>query len=137
VQKRPARIGFDETPTVPAALDDVRVALARVEEVATGLAEAERGEDWAAEAGDPEVALGELLFAVVALARRLRVNPEEALRGRTMGFARRFRALETRARADGVDLHDLDDAGWRERWDATATVASAQGDDHAGRPNTN
>jgi ATP diphosphatase len=120
VQKRPARIGFDDTPTVPAALEGVQVALARVEDVATGLAEAEQGEDWASEAGDPEVAIGDLLFAVVALARRLRVNPEEALRGRTMIFASRFRALETKARADGVDLHDLDDAGWRERWEATA-----------------
>jgi hypothetical protein len=36
-----------------------------------------------------------------------------------MLFARRFRALETQARADGVDLHALDDAGWRERWEAT------------------
>ncbi len=119
VQKRPARIGFDETPTVPGALATVRQALTHIEEIADGLAEAERGEDWAAEAGDPEVAIGDLLFAVVALARRLRVNPEEALRGRTMLFARRFRALETQARADGVDLHELDDAGWRERWEAT------------------
>ena len=93
----------------------------RVEEIAGGLAEAERGEDWAAEAGDSEVAIGNLLFAVVALARRLRVNPEEALRGRAMSFVTRFRALETRARADGVDLHDLDDAGWQARWEATAT----------------
>ena len=119
VQKRPARVGFDETPTVPVALDAVEVALERVAEVAGGLAEAARGEDWAAEAGDPEVAIGDLLFAVVALARRLRVNPEEALRGRAMGFAARFRALEARARADGVDLHDLDDADWRARWEAT------------------
>jgi MazG family protein len=121
VQKRPARVGFDETPTVPVALDGVRAALAGVEEIAGGLAEAERGEDWATEAGDPEVAIGNLLFAVVALARRLRVNPEEALRGRAMGFATRFRALEARARLDGVDLHDLDDAGWESRWEATSS----------------
>jgi XTP/dITP diphosphohydrolase len=121
VQKRPARVGFDETPTVPVALDAVRGALARVEDVADGLGEAERGEDWASEAGDPEVAIGELLFAVVALARRLRVNPEEALRGRAMGFASRFRALEARAREDGVDLHDLSDSDWRARWEATAS----------------
>lgn len=120
VQKRPARVGFDETPTVPVALDAVRGALARVEDVADELGEAERGEDWASEAGDPEIAIGELLFAVVALARRLRVNPEEALRGRAMGFASRFRALEARAREDGVDLHDLSDSDWRARWEATA-----------------
>jgi MazG family protein len=119
MQKRPARVGFDETPTVPVALDAVRGALGRVDHVAAGLAEAERGEDWAAEAGDPEAAIGDLLFAVVALARRLRVNPEEALRGRAMGFASRFRALEARAREDGVDLHDLDDSGWQARWAAT------------------
>jgi XTP/dITP diphosphohydrolase len=121
MQKRPARVGFDETPTVPVALDGVRVALERVEAVADGLAEAARGEDWAAGAGDPEVAIGDLLFSVVALARRLRVNPEEALRSRAMGFATRFRALEARAREDGVDLHDLDDAEWRARWQATAS----------------
>jgi len=120
VQKRPARVGFDETPTAPVALDAVRLALERVEDVAGGLAEAERGEDWAAEAGDPEAAIGDLLFAVVALARRLRVNPEEALRGRTLGFAARFRSLEARAREDGVDLHDLDDDEWHARWNATA-----------------
>jgi XTP/dITP diphosphohydrolase len=121
VQKRPARVGFDETPTVPVALEGVRAALEQVEAVADGLAEAQRGEDWAAGAGDPEVAIGDLLFAVVALARRLRVNPEEALRGRAMGFATRFRALEAGARADGVDLHDLDDVEWRARWEATAS----------------
>ncbi len=121
VQKRPARVGFDETPTVAVALDAVRGALARIEDVSEGLGDAERGEDWASEAGDPEIAVGELLFAVVALARRLRVNPEEALRGRAMGFASRFRALEARAREDGVDLHDLSDSEWRARWEATAS----------------
>jgi uncharacterized protein YabN with tetrapyrrole methylase and pyrophosphatase domain len=90
-----------------------------VDHVAAGLAEAERGEDWAAEAGDPEAAIGDLLFAVVALARRLRVNPEEALRGRATGFASRFRQLEARAREDGVDLHDLNDSDWQARWAAT------------------
>jgi XTP/dITP diphosphohydrolase len=121
VQKRPARVGFDETPTTSLALDSVQSALRRIEDIAASTAhEAERGEDWAAEALDPEDAVGDLLFAVVALARRLRVNPEEALRGRAMRFGRRFRALEAQARADGVDLHDLDEAAWRDRWDSTA-----------------
>jgi ATP diphosphatase len=67
-----------------------------------------------------EAAVGELLFAAVALARRLRVNPEDALRAPTRNFADRFRRLETQARADGVDLHDLDATGWRQRWEATS-----------------
>jgi tetrapyrrole methylase family protein / MazG family protein len=121
VQKRPARVGFDETPTTPVALERIRGALSRVEAVSgRNEREVERGADWASDATDPEAAIGDLLFAVVALSRRLRVNPEEALRGRAMRFARRFRALEVRARDDGVDLHDLDDTAWLERWEATA-----------------
>lgn len=124
VQKRPARVGFDETPTTSIALDAVQSSLRRVEDIAAGnQAEAERGADWEADALDTEEAVGDLLFAVVALARRLRVNPEEALRGRAMRFAQRFRALEARARADGVDLHDLDEAAWTERWDDTRPAA--------------
>jgi XTP/dITP diphosphohydrolase len=121
VQKRPARVGFDETPTVSSALDAVQSAVRRVENIASvTVNEAERGADWAAEGVDAEDAVGDLLFAVVALARRLRVNPEEALRGRAMRFAKRFRALEMQARTDGVDLHELDDAAWLDRWGATA-----------------
>jgi MazG family protein len=119
VQKRPARVGFDETPTTSIALDAVQSSLRRVEDIAGSQTEAERGADWEADALDTEDALGDLLFAVVALARRLRVNPEEALRGRAMRFAQRFRALEVRARADGVDLHDLDAEAWSDRWDDT------------------
>jgi XTP/dITP diphosphohydrolase len=151
VQKRPARVGFDETPTVAAALAWLRdgvEALARL--AADAPAAAQRGADWApsgadtasaeglgepaegepAAAGhapppppasrDLEAAMGELLFAAVALARQLRVNPEDALRGRAVSFADRFRALEAAARADGVDLHDLSPEEWRRRWEATA-----------------
>ncbi len=150
VQKRPARVGFDETPTVAAALAWVRDgvdALARL--AADAPARADRGADWSpvradtvsgeglgepAAAGtvaghapppppasrDLEAAMGELLYAAVALARQLRVNPEDALRGRTVSFADRFRKLEAIARADGVDLHDLSPEEWRRRWEATA-----------------
>jgi MazG family protein len=147
VQKRPARVGFDETPDVAAALDRVREGIDAVATVAASSPErAKRGEDWApaeksagTEAVIPasaarnehvpppppppaevEAVIGELLFATVSLARQLRVNPEDALRGRATLFADRFRRLEAAARAEGVDLHDLDAAGWRARWEAAA-----------------
>jgi XTP/dITP diphosphohydrolase len=121
VQKRPARVGFDETPTATAALEAVQSSLRRVAGITDAMSrEAERGEDWAAGELDAEDAVGDLLFAVVALARRMRVNPEEALRARAMRFAQRFRALESRAREEGVDLHDLDEAEWLDRWGRTA-----------------
>jgi MazG family protein len=153
VQKRPARVGFDETPTVAAALAWLRDGVDALAALAAQApARAERGADWspgrvdtasgegldepeavdqpagpiAGHAPPPppgshelEAAMGELLFAAVALARQLRVNPEDALRGRAVGFAGRFRTLESAARADGVDLHDLSPEEWRRRWEAT------------------
>ena len=154
VQKRPARVGFDETPTVAAALSWLREGVEALAALAAEApARADRGADWSParadtasgegldgpEAGAPatagtlaghapppppasrdlEAAMGELLFAAVALARQLRVNPEDALRGRAVSFADRFRALETTARAEDVDLHDLEPEEWRRRWEAT------------------
>ncbi|MGI9022244.1 MAG: nucleoside triphosphate pyrophosphohydrolase [Acidimicrobiales bacterium] len=48
--------------------------------------------------------VGELLFAVVGLARRTGVDPEAALRGVSGAFRRRFEAMEGAAAAQGVDL---------------------------------
>ncbi|MEO8897585.1 MAG: MazG family protein [Candidatus Dormibacter sp.] len=144
LQKRPARLGFDETPAITdavAALRQAIDALASLAEVAPS--DAVRGRDWTVTEGeirrhdgplvgaDSEAAaappmasldgaVGELLFAAVALARRLRVNPEDALRARSNRFADRFRSLERQASADGADLHDVDASEWRRRWEATA-----------------
>lgn len=124
VQKRPARIGFDGTPTVSDALVAVETTLSALRGRAESAPErAERGEDWtgdAQQARDLELAFGEVLFALVALARQLRVNPEESLRARAVAFAQRFRALEGKARQDGVDLHAIDSHEWSRRWKEAA-----------------
>ncbi len=60
-------------------------------------------EEWAefraaAEAGDREAAeaeLGDLLFAVVNVARKMKIEPELALRGTIERFSERFRHVET------------------------------------------
>ena len=141
IQKRPARLGFDETPTVEDAVVRLEAAIARVMAEAAARPVAARGEDWTVSEGevrrDPEPApgghgagpppapraleeaVGDVLVAAVAMARRLRVNPEDALRARTDVFADRFRAVEATARVDGVDLHEVDDAEWQRRWEAT------------------
>ena len=144
MQKRPARVGFDETPDVAAAVAYLRQAVdAAVETARRAPGATVRGQDWtvsegeiarssrdqAGSAANPasrprpdelEDAVGDLLFAAVALSRQLRINPEDALRRRAITFADRFRALETEARADGVDLHDLSAEQWRSRWEKTA-----------------
>lgn len=142
VQKRPARLGFDELPGVAEAIAGLRTALDRLAAIAaTAPPTVERGQDWAVsegeirlepavtgggpiDAGEPstapavdvEGAVGDLLFAAVAVARWLRVNPEDVLRARTNRFAQRFRAVEDRARMDGADLHDMEAAEWERRW---------------------
>lgn len=151
VQKRPARLGFDEMPSTDAALTATREALdalADAAAMAQAQSTSERGQDWSVTEGEirrgpahqprdgaaaePRVApsfapvldhaVGELLFAAVALARRLRVNPEDALRSHSRRFAQRFRALERDARDDGADLHDLEPSEWRRRWEAAAEL---------------
>lgn len=136
VQKRPARLGFDETPELRDALAWSRRALEELEELTDRTPTATPAAPAAAPGGAPaggghaagpppappelEDAVGELLFAVVAVARRLRVNPEDALRRRATQFADRFGSLEAAARADAVDLHGIDRDDWARRWEATA-----------------
>ncbi|MCH8301274.1 MAG: nucleoside triphosphate pyrophosphohydrolase [Proteobacteria bacterium] len=65
----------------------------------------------AREAGDEEnmlEELGDLLFAIVNLARHLRIDPEQALSGANRKFERRFRSMEQEIIAAGQAIQDLD-----------------------------
>ncbi|HXY72827.1 MAG TPA: nucleoside triphosphate pyrophosphohydrolase [Actinomycetota bacterium] len=99
VQRRAAGSGFDwRTPG--AALGSVRRELDELEaEVAGGESSAERAEE----------ELGDLLFAGAAVARKLGVDPETALRGATRRFAERFERMRSEAADEGVSLDALDD----------------------------
>ena len=61
--------------------------------------------------------LGDLLFAVVNVARHLEVDPEAALRAATAKFRARFEAVEALAAARGLDLRTLDLAALDGLWD--------------------
>lgn len=89
---RAARAGFD-WPDITGVLDKVN------EEVGE-LRAAENEEQRAAEFGD-------LLFALVNLARWLDVDPETALRGTNMRFRQRFGYVESRAREQGRALKEM------------------------------
>jgi len=80
LQRRAARVGFD--------WPDVSGPRAKIDEE---LAELD------AESRHPEMLeeLGDLLFAVVNLARHLNIEPETALREANRKFERRFRVIET------------------------------------------
>lgn len=50
--------------------------------------------------------LGDLLFALVNLARRMKVEPETALRGTNAKFERRFHRIEALLSAEGRKPQD-------------------------------
>jgi tetrapyrrole methylase family protein/MazG family protein len=93
VQRRAAGSGFDWR-TKEAALAKVREELAELEQASPDRAEDE---------------LGDVLFAVSALGRRLNVDPETALRKATRRFADRFERMKDAAESDGVRLDGLSD----------------------------
>jgi len=89
LQQKASKVGFD--------WKDTRAVLAKIREEADEIeAEIERGEhdQAAAEVGD-------LLFAVVNLARHLDIDPDAALRATNGKFERRFAAIEAALAARG------------------------------------
>lgn len=78
--------------------------------------------------GDPariEEELGDLLFTVANAARKLRVDPESALRTANAKFTRRFRAVEQRLEDRGRDLHDASPDELEREWQAVKTLDPA------------
>ena len=102
LQKRAARVGFDFAS--PAA------AAESVAEEAHELAEAVDHEKAFDEMGD-------LLFAIVSLARSMKINPEDALRVAGRRFRDRFAATEAHVRREGKTFADLDATELQRRWD--------------------
>jgi tetrapyrrole methylase family protein/MazG family protein len=103
--RRAARIGFDwENP---------EGVLQKIAEESAELGEALRRK----ETGHIEEETGDLLFAVVNLARFLHVDPEIALKKANAKFAHRFRAMERLARQSGRELADVPRAEMESLWD--------------------
>jgi nucleoside triphosphate diphosphatase len=92
LQKRAARVGFD-WPAAEPIFD-------KLDEEAAELKAAMAAGD----ADGIEEEIGDLLFAITNLARKLDVDPGGALRRSNHKFERRFRAMEQLAEERGLDL---------------------------------
>ena len=103
LQRRAANVGFD-WPDVEGALEKVHEELEELRQAPT------------VEAREAE--FGDLLFTLVNVARKLGMNPEDALRGTTGRFEARFRMMEQAARADGRTLKDLPLQELDQYWEA-------------------
>jgi nucleoside triphosphate diphosphatase len=102
LQERAASVGFD--------WPDARGPIAKVREELTEVEKELAPSDHRAPGGVAHDALadeiGDLLFAVVNLARKAEVQPGPALDRANRKFRERFEAVEGLAKERGVDLHD-------------------------------
>ncbi|MFT3922813.1 MAG: nucleoside triphosphate pyrophosphohydrolase [Myxococcales bacterium] len=84
----------------------------------------------AGQAAEIESELGDVLFAVVSLARKLSVDPEAALRRTLERFGQRVRFVEQATRARGVNPAELPfdelDALWKEAKEALRGAESSR-----------
>jgi tetrapyrrole methylase family protein/MazG family protein len=102
-QRRAARVGFD-WPDISGVRSKVLEELSEVESVTTPA----RLED----------EVGDLLFAVVNLARWLNVDAESALRVANAKFAGRFARVEAAVAAQGQDMHAMTLEALDRLWEA-------------------
>lgn len=106
LQEKAGKVGFD--------WNDPMAVLAKIREEADEI-------ETEIESGDRELAaaeVGDLLFAMVNLARHLGVDPETALRGTNTKFERRFGSIERALAADGKKPQDATLSEMDALWEA-------------------
>lgn len=101
ISSKVAHVGFDW-----ANVDQV---LDKLHEELNELAEARRGES----RDELENEIGDILFALVNVARHLHVDPEQALRRTNAKFRRRFAHVESNATLPGASLAEME-ALWQQ-----------------------
>ena len=126
IQRKAASVGFD-WPDVEGALPKIGEELAELREAVGAAGNATRGAAGAVVGAASSVRdeLGDLLFAVVNVARHLRLDPETALREATAKFRRRFMAVEALATERGLDLLKLDLAALDGLWEEVKAAQPA------------
>jgi MazG family protein len=113
-QSKAARVNFDWT--------DVRDVVAKLEEELRELKQAMASADPAR----TEEEIGDVLFAVVNLARKCRLDAESALQRGTDKFVTRFNRLEDELQRQGKRLCDVDLAEMDAIWDAVKKMTNDQ-----------
>lgn len=104
ISKRAARVGFD-WPDTRQVLDKIDEELSEVREA---LDEGDRAHI--------QEEIGDLLFAIANLARKLQMDPETALRDANAKFERRFRGVEAKLIAQGSSVQEADLAAMEAMW---------------------
>jgi ATP diphosphatase len=116
LQDKAGKVGFD--------WNDPRAVLAKIREEADEIETALDAADGDAVAGE----VGDLLFAVVNLARHVKADPESILRAANRKFERRFAAIERALAARGKSPRDATLAEMDALWDEAKVDENASGD---------
>ena len=108
VQRRAAGWGFDWR-TAGAALAKLREEVDELDRAvaAAGVADAAEGREGRSTSEEVDRELGDVLFAATAVARKVGVDPESALRRGVARFAERYEEMRARAAEEGVDMSSL------------------------------
>jgi len=113
LQQKASKVGFD--------WNDPKAVIAKIREETDEIASELKTGEQEKVAGE----IGDLLFAVVNLARHLDVDPETALRGTNLKFERRFGAIEDALGARGKRPTDASLAEMDALWDAAKAGESS------------
>jgi len=106
-QERAARVGFD-WPEIEGVLDKIAEEIEEVRQATDG--------------AELTSELGDLLFALVNLARWKKVDAESALRGTNLKFKKRFAYVEQGAKNQGRNLSELTLDEMESLWQEAKTV---------------
>jgi nucleoside triphosphate diphosphatase len=117
LSSRAAAVGFDWAQTTD-VLEKIDEEVAELREVVA---------DAPSDATRAEEEMGDLLFSIVNLARKLGIEPEAALRVANDKFQRRFDGMERAVMADGHSLRQLTLEELESRWQAQKAVERGQG----------
>jgi nucleoside triphosphate diphosphatase len=113
LQQKAAKVGFDWRDPRP-VLEKIRE---EADEIAAAIATGDRD--------NAKAEIGDLLFAVINLARHLDVDPETALRQTNVKFERRFAAIERALGAQGKSPHEATFSELDALWDAAKAAEKA------------
>ena len=111
LSEKAARVGFD-WPAVQDVFAKVREEIAEWEE-AVGK------QDSASAQGE----LGDLLFSLVNVARKLGLDPEDALQSTNDEFRRRFERMEKEMGVAGKEAEELSPEAWEDLWQRAKSSA--------------
>jgi nucleoside triphosphate diphosphatase len=115
---RVAAVGFDWSQTTD-VVDKIEEEVAELRQAVAGEGHARAEEE-----------MGDLLFSIANLARKLGIEPESALRKANEKFSRRFSALEEHLHTQGRSVHEATLDEMEDAWKVIKTPHDSKQEDH-------